>query len=137
MRSSVGQKWLQYRPSSKNQNNINGALEAVRCVACESASMLWRSAPRSFPGFFGYFAGAAPTLGTDGQYQVAAKNVRFSSEVAEDEIDLDSGFLIIPESIPQPSPVPAPDASGSPQLPPPGAGGGLHEPHYPNHSAAP
>src|SRR5262249_55309794 len=33
--------------------------------------------------FFGYVAGAAPALGTDGRYQVAAKNVRFGSDIAE------------------------------------------------------
>ena len=54
--------------------------------------------------FFGYVAGAAPALGADCRYQVAAKNVRFDSEIAEDEIDLDGGFLMIPEAIPQPEP---------------------------------
>jgi hypothetical protein len=39
--------------------------------------------------FFGYVAGVAPALGADGKYQVAAKNVRFEVEIAEDEIDLD------------------------------------------------
>jgi hypothetical protein len=84
--------------------------------------------------FFGYVAGAAPALGADGRYQVAAKNVRFSSEIAEDEIDLDGGFLMIPETIPQLSPTPVPGTPGSPQPPTPGAapaGGGFHEPTSP------
>jgi hypothetical protein len=29
--------------------------------------------------------------------------VRFGSEIAEDEIDLDGGFVMVPETIPQPS----------------------------------
>jgi hypothetical protein len=85
--------------------------------------------------FFGYVAGAAPVLGTDGRYQVPAKNVRFGSEIAEDEIDLDGGFLMIPEAIPQPSPAPVPGASGSLQPPAPGAvpagGAGFQEPTLP------
>jgi hypothetical protein len=84
--------------------------------------------------FFGYVAGAAPALGADDRYQVAAKNVRFDSEIAEDEIDLDGGFLMIPETIPQPSPAPVPGTPGSPQPPTPGgapAGGGFQEPPLP------
>jgi hypothetical protein len=80
-------------------------------------------------------AGAAPALGADGRYQVAAKNVRFGSEIAEDEVDLDGGFVMIPETIPQPSPAPVPGTPGSPQPPEPGAGpvvgpggGGIQEP---------
>jgi hypothetical protein len=95
--------------------------------------------------FFGYVAGAAPALGADGRYQVAAKNVRFGTEIAEDEIDLDGGFLMIPETIPQPSPAPVPGAPGSPQPPLPGAGaaagsgggGGLQEPQPPGSAPAP
>jgi hypothetical protein len=45
-------------------------------------------------------AGAAPALGTDGKYQVATKNLRFGNEIAEDEIDLDGGFVIMLETIP-------------------------------------
>jgi hypothetical protein len=93
--------------------------------------------------FFGYVAGAAPALGADGRYQVAAKNVRFGgeSEIAEDEIDLDGGFLMIPETIPQPSPGPVPGAPGSPQPPTPGAGpavgGGLQGPQPPGGAPPP
>jgi Protein of unknown function (DUF499) len=95
--------------------------------------------------FFGYVAGAAPALGADGRYQVAAKNVRFGSEIAEDEIDLDGGFLMIPETIPQPSAGPVPGAPGSPQPPTPGAGpavgpgggGGLQEPQPPGGAPVP
>jgi Protein of unknown function (DUF499) len=81
--------------------------------------------------FFGYVAGAAPALGADGRYQVAAKNVRFDTEIAEDEIDLDGGFVMIPEAIPQPSPSPVPGTPGLPQPPTPGptpGGGGFQEP---------
>ena len=94
--------------------------------------------------FFGYVAGAAPALAADGRFQVAAKNVRFGSEVAEDEIDLDGGFLMIPETIPQPSPAPVLGTPGPPQPPTPGAGpavgpggGGLQEPQPQGGAPAP
>jgi hypothetical protein len=94
--------------------------------------------------FFGYVAGAAPALGADGRYQVAAKNVRFGIEIAEDEIDLDGGFVMIPETIPQPSPASVPGTPGSPQPPEPGAGpvvgpggGGIQEPQPTGDAPAP
>jgi hypothetical protein len=83
--------------------------------------------------FFGYVAGATPALGADGRYQVAAKNVRLGSEIAEDEIDLDGGFVMIPETIPSPaSPSGAPESAHTPT---PGAdptgGGQFQEPTPP------
>jgi hypothetical protein len=51
--------------------------------------------------FFGYMAGAVPTLGPDSKYQVAPEKVQFGRAVTEDEIDLESGFLIMPQAIPQ------------------------------------
>ncbi len=55
-------------------------------------------------GHFGYASGPKPSLGTDGKFQVALTKVRFKAVVAEDEIDLESGFLMLPQSIPQPAP---------------------------------
>lgn len=51
--------------------------------------------------FFGYIAGAVPTLGPDSKYQLAPDKVRFGRAVSEDEIDLESGFLMMPHAIPQ------------------------------------
>ncbi len=62
-------------------------------------------------GLFGYTSGAAPTLGIDSKYQIARDKVLFQRTVPEDEIDLDSGFLIMPGAIP---PAPAPAGAGSP-----------------------
>jgi hypothetical protein len=61
--------------------------------------------------FFGYCSGAAPTLGSDGKYQVPLSRVRFNAPVGEDEIDLDSGFLIMPQALPVAAPSAA--ATGS------------------------
>jgi len=85
--------------------------------------------------FFGYVAGATPPLGADGRYQVAAKNVRFDIEIADDEVDLDGGFVMIPETIPQPSPVSPSGTPSAPHSPAPGAatsgGGQFQEPTPP------
>src|SRR5271157_675850 len=54
--------------------------------------------------FFGYCSGAAPTLGSDGKYQVPLSRVRFNTPVGEDEIDLESGFLMMPQALPVAAP---------------------------------
>jgi hypothetical protein len=56
-------------------------------------------------GHFGYVSGPKPTTGPDGKFQVAAAKVRFKTTVADDEIDLESGFLMLPQAIPPASPV--------------------------------
>ena len=88
-------------------------------------------------GFFGYCSGSAPALGNDGKYQVPLTRVRFNTLVGEDEIDMDSGFLMMPQAVPVPALSPAiagvgptnvPGASGiDPTLiltPPPGVPSG-------------
>ena len=51
-------------------------------------------------GLFGYATGRPP-LGEDGRYQIDRIRIAFERNVAEDEIDLDSGFLIVPAAIPE------------------------------------
>lgn len=69
---------------------------------------------------FGYLSGVVPTLGSDGKYQVSRERVAFGRTLAEDEVDLDSGFLIAPIAIPEP-PAPA-QPEGTPGGEGPGAG---------------
>jgi len=42
----------------------------------------------------------SPALGSDGKYQVILARVRFNTVVADDEIDMDSGFLMMPQAVP-------------------------------------
>jgi hypothetical protein len=56
-------------------------------------------------GHFGYVSGPKPTTGPDDKFQVAVAKVRFKTTVADDEIDLESGFLMLPQAIPQQAPV--------------------------------
>jgi hypothetical protein len=72
-------------------------------------------------GFFGYYSGSIPAFGSDGKYQVPVTRVRFNTAVGEDEIDLESGFLMMPQAIPQPAPAP-PAAGPSPVSIPPAGG---------------
>jgi hypothetical protein len=60
----------------------------------------------------GYIGGGAPALGGDGKYQVTPDKVRFDTKVAEDEIDLESGFIMVPQAIPQPAPAPVSGGGG-------------------------
>ena len=50
-------------------------------------------------GLFGYTTGR-PNLGEDGRYQLDLSRVAFERSVSDDEIDLDSGFLITPRALP-------------------------------------
>jgi len=56
--------------------------------------------------FFGYYSGSTPALGSDGKYQVPVARVRFNTTVTEDEIDLESGFLMMPGAVPVTAPPP-------------------------------
>ena len=61
-------------------------------------------------GLFGYTTGR-PTLGGDGRYQLDRSRVAFERTVADDEIDLDSGFLMVPASLPV-KPIECADTAG-------------------------
>ena len=74
-------------------------------------------------GFFGYFSGATPVLGGDGKYQVPLSRVRFNTTVSEDEIDLESGFLMMPAAVPVTAP-PSTAPSTEPTTVTAGPGGG-------------
>jgi hypothetical protein len=82
-------------------------------------------------GHFGYMTGPKPGLGAEGKFEVAVSKVRFKTAVAEDEIDLESGFLMLPQAIPHPAPAVGPEPTlGMPgeESPQPGVGGGTLPP---------
>ena len=58
-------------------------------------------------GIFGYTVGR-PELQEDGRYRIDRDRVVFKKNV-NDEIDLDSGFLIAPKALPKKPPEPAPE----------------------------
>ncbi|MDI6795718.1 MAG: DUF499 domain-containing protein [Desulfatibacillaceae bacterium] len=76
---------------------------------------------------FGYYTGSPPSMGEDGTYQVNEAAVVFGKQVPEDEIDLEAGFLMLPEARPRPvAPAVPPDQPApEPTVPPtPGQGPG-------------
>ena len=71
-------------------------------------------------GVFGYFTGSVPTVDASGKYQVARSKVRFELPIAADEVDLESGFVMLPQSIPEETaPAPGPVLPGQTPLPGP------------------
>jgi hypothetical protein len=72
-------------------------------------------------GHFGYVTGPKPGLSAAGKFEVSPGKVRFRTPVAEDEIDLESGFLMMPQAIPQPEPV----GGIEPPVSVPGTGGAV------------
>ncbi len=54
-------------------------------------------------GIFAYTSGGAPALGGDGKYQVNLEKVVLGHPILEDEIDFDSGFLMMPSAVPKDS----------------------------------
>ncbi len=62
-------------------------------------------------GVFGYTSGAVPALGDDGKYQIARDKIIFGRPIPDDEVDLDSGFLVMPMAFP-PAPEPAGVSTG-------------------------
>ena len=69
-------------------------------------------------GVFGYYTGTTPATGEDGRYQVARGKVRFETPVDDDEVDLESGFIMMPDSIPLKTPLPEPGTEAPGPIPP-------------------
>lgn len=92
-------------------------------------------------GHVGYISGPKPELGPDGRFQVAWAKVRYKPQVAvpEDEIDLESGFLMVPQAIPQSAPAPGtgPSPTPGPGPVPPGPGSGPIPPVPPGPTPGP
>lgn len=59
-------------------------------------------------------SGYVPALGPDGRYQLPRDKVTFGRTLSEDEIDFDSGFLIMPAAIPEETSQPSSTSVSSP-----------------------
>lgn len=69
----------------------------------ESASILRKGIARGVSdGIFAYTSGVVPALGPDGKYQVNLNKVLIGSDrpFSDDEIDFESGFLMMPQTVP-------------------------------------
>jgi hypothetical protein len=52
-------------------------------------------------GSFAWYSGPAPALGPDGKLQVNRERVIVGIQLSEDEIDFDSGYLLVPGALPE------------------------------------
>jgi hypothetical protein len=70
-------------------------------------------------GHFGYTTGPKLRVGTNGKFEVPVSKVRFKTAVAKDEIDLEFGFLMLLQVIPQAAPTGPKPAHGAVATGPP------------------
>jgi len=88
----------------------------------ESATVLRKGIARGIAeGVFAYTSGGLPKLGEDGKFQVPREKVVVARPLAEDEVDFDSGFLMVPSAVPEAPAVPTTGTTGGgPEALPPG-----------------
>jgi hypothetical protein len=68
----------------------------------ESEAVLRKAIARGVAeGAFAYATVENPVLGMDGKYQINRDRVFLGRSIAEDEIDFDTGFLMIPAAVPE------------------------------------
>jgi hypothetical protein len=68
----------------------------------ESSDALRKAIARGVAeGVFAYTSGAQPALGADGKFQVSRDKVVIGRPLAEDEVDFESGFLMVPAAVPE------------------------------------
>ncbi len=69
----------------------------------ESSAVLRKAIARGVAeGAFAYTSGSQPALGPDGKFQVVRDKVVIGRTLAEDEVDFESGFLMVPAAVPDP-----------------------------------
>ncbi len=67
----------------------------------ESSAVLRKGIVRGVgEGVFAYTSGTFPSLGADGKFQVNRDKIVIGRPLAEDEVDFDSGFLMLPSALP-------------------------------------
>lgn len=75
----------------------------------ESSNVLRKGIARGVTeGTFAYTSGSQPALGPDGKFRVVREKLVIGRTLAEDEVDFESGFIMVPTAIPE-----AADAPGA------------------------
>ncbi len=68
----------------------------------ESSGALRKAIARGVTeGTFAYTSGPQPALGPDGKFQVSRDKVFIGRTLAEDEVDFESGFIMVPSAVPE------------------------------------
>ncbi len=88
----------------------------------ESSSVLRKGIARGVTeGAFAYTSGSQPALGPDGKFQVVRDKVVIGRTLAEDEVDFESGFIMVPSAVPEAAAAPG-GVPTAPGVPTPGPG---------------
>jgi hypothetical protein len=83
----------------------------------ESSDVLRKAIARGVTeGAFAYTSGSQPTLGADGKFQVSRDKVVIGRTLAEDEVDFESGFIMVPSAVSEAAAAPG-GASTAPGVP--------------------
>jgi hypothetical protein len=94
----------------------------------ESRSVIRKAIARGIAeGAFAYMSGSQPSLGADGKFQISRDRVVLGRPLAEDEVDLESGFLMLPAAVPDTASTPGPgtiSVAPAPSVPAPGVAEG-------------
>ena len=99
---SASAKALLRRSESAPAEVVDGFYSFLGFTRLMSRAVIRKSIARGIQeGHFGYVSGPKPGLSAQGKFEVAPNKVRFKTSVAEDEIDLDTGFLMLPQAIPR------------------------------------
>jgi hypothetical protein len=107
-------------PGIECRQVIEGLFSFLGFARLRNADVVRKSIVRGIrEGTFGYFSGAAPAVGSDGKFQVAPDKVRFQTMISEDEVDFDSGFLMLPSAVPAAATAPVPPGPVPPGPVPP------------------
>lgn len=69
----------------------------------DTAAALQRAIARGVAeGSIGYTSGTIPALGPDGRFQISRDRLALGRILTEDEVDLESGFIMVPSAVPVP-----------------------------------
>jgi hypothetical protein len=88
----------------------------------ESSAVLRKAIARGVAeGAFAYTSGSQPALGPHGKFQVVRDKVVIGRTLAEDEVDFESGFIMVPSAVPEAAAAPG-GVPTAPGVPTPGPG---------------
>jgi hypothetical protein len=108
-------------PGIECRQIVEGLFSFLGFTRLRSVDVIRKSIVRGIrEGTFGYFSGATPPVGGDRKFQVAPEKVRFQTAISEDEVDFDSGFLMLPAAVPAATIPPVPPGPVPPGPVPPG-----------------
>jgi hypothetical protein len=112
----------QSKPGMRVSEIVGGFYSFLGFTRLLSSEVISRAITRGVKeGSFGFTGGGSPKLNPDGKYQVQRSRIRFNTIIAEDEIDIETGFIMMPHTIPpEPivQPIPATTSGEAPVIAP-------------------